>query len=193
MRKMLAALVAVLAMPLAAHASPSMAAPATVAGNSSPYYVTTRVGVYMPQSDDLDIFNNGFSTEVQAGRRFGPNLAAELGVGWFASSTDRILGNKMTISIVPLTATAKGILPFGNAEVYGLGGVGAYFGNAKLETTEGTFKDDETALGVHVGAGGQYALTSQLSVGLEGRYVMAELSDVSINGFLLNGGVAFHF
>ncbi|HET7755464.1 MAG TPA: porin family protein [Anaeromyxobacteraceae bacterium] len=193
MRKMLAALAAVVAMPLAAHAAPTVAAPGAFDASTSPYYVTAKVGAYLPNSDDLDGFNNGFSSEVQVGRRINPNLAAELGLGWFATSTDEVLGNKLTISVVPLTATAKGILPFGDAELYGLGGVGAYFGRAKLETTDGNISDTETSFGFHLGAGAQYALTSQLSVGLEGRYVIAELSDVSMNGFLLNGGVAFRF
>lgn len=192
MHKLLAALVAALAIPAAASASP-MAAPESLDAAASPWYVTTKLGVYMPQSDDLDLFNNGLSTEVQVGRRLNPNFAAELGVGWFSTSTDRILGDKMTLSLVPVTATAKGILPFGNAEVYGLGGVGAYFGKAKLETPEGDVSDSESAFGLHLGVGGDYAITKQLSVGVEGRYVLAEISDVSINGFLLNGGVAFRF
>jgi opacity protein-like surface antigen len=189
----LAALAAVLAMPLSTQASPTMATPVAVDSAASPYYVTTRVGLYMPQSDDLELFNNGIATEVQFGRRFTPNLAAELGLGWFNTSTDRVLGNKLAISVVPLTATAKGILPLGNAELYGLGGIGAYFGKAKFETSDGTFEDDESTLGLHLGVGGALAVTSQLSLGLEGRYVMAELSDVSMNGFILNGGVAFRF
>jgi opacity protein-like surface antigen len=193
MRKMLAVLAAVLAIPAAAHASPSMAAPQTLEATRSPWYVTTKLGVYMPQSDDLDGMNNGLSTEIQLGRRFNANFAAELGLGWFSTASDEILGNKLTISVVPLTATAKGILPFGNGELYGLGGVGAYFGTAKFESTEGDFSDDESSLGMHLGVGGQYALTSQLSVGLEGRYVIAKLSDVSMNGLLLNGGIAFRF
>jgi opacity protein-like surface antigen len=147
----------------------------------------------MPQSDDLELFNNGLSTEVQLGRRVHENFAAELGLGWFATSTDSVAGNKITLSMVPLTATAKGILPFGDAEVYGLGGVGAYFGKAKVETPEGDLSDSESAFGLHFGAGAEYAVTKQLSVGLEGRYLLAEIQDVSMNGFLLNGGLAFHF
>jgi opacity protein-like surface antigen len=192
MRKMLAALVAALSIPVAASASP-VAAPETLAAGASPWYVTTKLGVYMPQSDDLDLFNNGLSTEVQVGRRLHTNFAAELGVGWFSTSTDSIGGNKATLSMVPVTATAKGILPFGDAEVYGLGGIGAYFGKAKVETPEGDLSDSESAFGLHLGAGAEYALTSQLSVGLEGRYLIAEIQDVSMNGFLLNGGLAFHF
>ena len=191
---MLAALATVLAIPAAAYASsPSMAAPPMLEATSSPWYVTTKLGVYMPQSSDLDGFNNGLSTEVQVGQRFNANFAAELGLGWFSTASDEVFGNKLSISVVPLTATAKGILPFGQAELYGLGGIGAYFGKAKFESTEGDFSDSESSLGLHVGAGGQYAVTPQLSVALEGRYVIAELADVSMNGLLLNGGVVFRF
>jgi hypothetical protein len=41
--------------------------------------------------------------------------------------------------------------------------------------------------------GGEYALTKQLSLGLEARYLFAEISDVSMNGLVLNGALAFRF
>jgi len=195
MRKMLAALTAALAMPFAASASPSMAAPVADAPASTPYYVTTKVGMYSPQSDDMDElgFNNGLATEIQVGRRFNQNFAAELGVGWLASSTDEVLGMKAKLSSVPLTATAKGILPLGKAEVYGLGGLGAYFSKFEFESPEGDLSENDTSLGLHLGVGAQLALTSQLSLGLETRYLFAEFEDASINGFLLNGALAFRF
>jgi opacity protein-like surface antigen len=195
MRNVLAALAAVLAMPLAAYASPSMAQPSTVAPGSSPYYVTPKLGVYMPQSDDMDVvgFNNGLATEIQVGRRFNENFAAELGVGWLSSSTDETFGSKLSLSVVPVTATAKGILPFGKTELYGLGGVGAYFSKVELETSEGDLSDNDSSLGVHLGVGAQYAITSQLSLGIESRYLVAEVSEADMNGFILNGGMAFRF
>jgi len=192
MRQMLAALAAVLAMPLAAHASPTMTAAVT---DSSPYYVGTKVGMYVPQSDDMDVFgfNSGLNTEVQVGRRFNDNFAAELGLGWLSSSTDTVLGSKLTLSSVPLTATAKGILPLGKAELYGLGGLGAYFSEVDVKTPEGDVSDSDTSLGLHVGVGAQFALTQQLSLGVESRYMFAEVSEASIDGFLLNGALAFRF
>ena len=195
MRTFVTALVAALAIPMAASASPSMAAPVTVGDAASPYYVTPRIGVYMPQSDDMDAvgFNAGFATDVQVGRRFTENFAAELGVGWFSSSTDEEAGAQLSLSTVPVTATAKAILPLGQAEVYGLGGIGAYFSTVKLETPSGNVSDDDTSLGLHLGVGAEYAVTSKLSVGLESRYMIAEVSEASMNGFLLNGGVAFRF
>jgi opacity protein-like surface antigen len=191
MRQMLAALAAVLAMPLAAQASPTMDVP----GSSSPYYVTTKVGVYMPQSDDMDVigFNNGFASEVQVGRRLHPNFAAELGVGWLQSSTDDFAGSKLSMSAVPLTATAKGILPLGNAEVYGLGGLGAYFSKVKFESPEGDDSESDASLGIHLGVGAQFALTNQLSLGIESRYMIAQVEEADIDGFLLNGALAFRF
>ena len=74
MRKMLAVLAAVLAIPAAAHASQSMGSPQTLEATRSPWYVTTKLGVYMPQSDDLEGMNNGLSTEIQLGRRFNANF-----------------------------------------------------------------------------------------------------------------------
>jgi opacity protein-like surface antigen len=195
MRKMLAALAAVLAMPFAASASPSMAAPVADAPASSPYYVTTKVGMYSPQSDDMDEFgfNNGLATEIQVGRRFNDNFAAEFGIGWLSSSTDEVLGQKLTLSSVPLTATAKGILPLGKAEVYGLGGLGAYFSKVEIETPDFDDSESDTSLGFHLGVGAQFALTSQLSLGLESRYLIAQVSEGDMDGFLLNGALAFRF
>lgn len=189
MRQMLAALAAVLAMPLAAHASPTMTAAVT---DSSPYYVGTRVGMYVPQSDDMDAFDNGLNTEVQVGRRFNQNFALELGLGWMSSSADTGAG-EISVSSIPLTATAKGILPFGKAELYGLGGLGAYFSDFKVETPNGDVSDDDTSLGLHLGVGAQFALTQQLSLGVESRYMFAEAFDADIDGFLLNGALAFRF
>lgn len=194
MRKMLVALVAALAVPLAARAD-QVSSPlgTTFTSTASPYYATARVGMYVPTSDDMDGFNNGVATELQVGRRFHTNFAAEGGIGWFSSSTDSIMGAKATLSAVPVTVTAKGILPFGKAEVYGLGGIGAYFASVEVKTSSGNFSDDDTGFGLHLGAGGQYAVSQNVSLALEGRYMIAQVNDVNLDGFMLNGGVAFHF
>ena len=191
MNRMLDALVASLALPVAAQAASPVAPAMPAAQAQSPYYVTAKLGVYSPQSDDMDAvgFNNGLSTEVQVGRRIHENFAAELGLGYFGSSTDEVGGVKAKLSVIPLTATAKGILPFGQLELYGLGGAGLYV--SKVEV--GSLSDDDTSLGLHLGAGAQYAVTPQLSLGLETRYVIAEVNDGDINGLLVNGAVAFHF
>lgn len=192
MLNLLVALVAAVTVPVAASAEPpKLGTPS--ASDSSPYYASARVGLYAPQASDMKSFNNGLVTEMQFGRRLHENFAAEAGIGWFASSTDEVAGNKATLSVIPLTATAKGILPFGNAELYGLGGLGVYFSSIELKSALGKISDDDTSLGFHVGVGGQYALTQNLSLGVEGRYVIAKVNSANIDGLMVNGGVAFHF
>jgi opacity protein-like surface antigen len=192
MRNLLVALVVAVTVPVAASAEPlKLGTPVT---SDSSYYAAARVGLYAPQASDMKSFNNGLATEMQFGRRLHENFAAEAGIGWFTSSTDEVAGNKTTLSVIPLTATAKGILPLGNAELYGLGGLGVYFSNVELKSASlGKISDDDTSVGFHVGVGGQYALTQNLSLGVEGRYVIAKVNSANIDGLMVNGGVAFHF
>jgi opacity protein-like surface antigen len=193
MRNLLVTLLAALMIPAAASAEApkQLGTPAT--SGSSPYYAAVRAGMYMPQASDMKSFNSGIVTDLQFGHRLHENFAAEAGIGWFTSSTDEIGGAKATLSVVPLTATAKGILPFGKAELYGLGGLGVYFSKVELKSSVVNATDDDTSLGFHVGVGGQYAVTQSLSLGLEGRYVLAKVNSANIDGLMVNGGVAFHF
>jgi opacity protein-like surface antigen len=192
MRKTIATLLAVLAVPLAAHAAPK--APAAAPAMEAPYYMTAKLGAYVPTADDMDGFNTGLAADVVVGRRMSPNFALEAGLGWFQTSTDSVLGNKVELSAFPIALSAKGILPFGQLELYGLGGASLLV--ARLETKGdliGGVSDTETGFGLHMGVGAGYRLTRQLSLGVEGRYVVAEVNDLRMDGLMFNGGLSFNF
>ena len=46
-------------------------------------YVAGKMGVYSPQSNDLEGFDNGFNGEIAIGHYFSRNFAGEFGIGYF--------------------------------------------------------------------------------------------------------------
>ena len=99
----------------------------------SPFYFAFKPGVYSPRSSDLNGFDNGFNGEFAFGFQFHPNIAAELGFGWFytegekAVQTGSTVGQKhFDIDVWPLTLTLKAILPYEKWEFFGLAGGGIY-------------------------------------------------------------------
>ncbi|HSD18522.1 MAG TPA: outer membrane beta-barrel protein [Anaeromyxobacter sp.] len=181
-----------------------------------PYYVNARLGAYMPQDEDLDDagFGAGFAGEVAIGRRFTPMFAAELGVGHFRSSSDAItffdpdVGGDVSVdfdlAVTPIVATAKLLLPAGALEPYALAGAGVYLaemtGNATVGGMSASVSDKDNVFGFHLGAGAQIHVTPAASLGLELRYVIAnvEFSDFSdqslgLDGLQISGGATFRF
>ena len=105
-------------------------------------YIAVKPGMYSPQSSDLNGFNTGFNGEIVAGYRCNPNVAVEMGLGYFhTDSTLRASGqvfgvlysgsNNRTIDVFPLTLTFQGILPVGKWEFYGMGGLAAILCRAR--------------------------------------------------------------
>lgn len=104
-------------------------------------YLTLKPGIYSPQSNDLDDFDNNFNGEIAIGRRFNPNMALEMGLGYFntkaefaAAGPDFYLREKDSLDVVPLTLASKAIAPVNRFEFFGIGGIGAYYiyGDLKL-------------------------------------------------------------
>jgi len=97
----------------------------------SPFYAAIKLGVYSPQSSDLD--SAGFNGEFAFGYRFNRNIAAEFGIGYFntegkatAASATYTVREEFDINVVPLTLTLKAIFPYKRWEFFGLGGAGVY-------------------------------------------------------------------
>jgi len=146
-------------------------------------YLTFKGGVFVP-TDDLDDydFDNGFNTEVAYGHKFTPNAAFEAGLGLYVTKADYdgvVLGMTVreedTISVVPLTASVKGIIPAGIVEIYGGAGAGIYFATLRSELTiagsTDTFRDSDAVLGFHVMAGVNFNINRKFFFGLEGRRI----------------------
>jgi len=157
----------------------AVAAPAPPSSVPADVYAIVKVGGYAPQHEDLSAFGAGFDGEVAIGRRFTPNLALEAAAGWFRSTTN--VGNS-ALSIIPLTATGKVILPVEQLELYGLAGAGVYFASLSASSDTGSGSASGTAFGFHLGGGAALKVTPAASVGADLRYLFANPTFSGTNG-----------
>jgi outer membrane protein W len=166
-------------------------------------YIIAKGGIYSPTGglDDLN-FGTGFNGEVAWGHYFSPNLALEVGAGFFRSDDVRV---------VPLTATGKAIYPTGNWELFAGLGVGAYFTKFK-----GTFSypalgnisinDNDSVFGLNLGFGVNYNISEEFFLGIEGKYLLTTDAkfegsatggqvklETDLNGYIVTGVFGFRF
>jgi opacity protein-like surface antigen len=190
---------------IAAALAIALAATAARAQVDRPYYVGLRLGVFSPQHSDLDGYGSGFAAEVAVGSRFMPNLAGEVAVGNYRAgfdgpaydATGGVYTLKSTLSMTPITATAKLLLPLGPFEPYGLIGAGAYLASMDWDDGYSRLTSSSTTFGVHVGAGLGILFAPQATLGVEVRYVMASprLFDQTwgTDGLQITGAASFRF
>lgn len=155
-------------------------------------YITLKPGIYSPQSNSLKQFGTGFNGEIAFGHRYNPNFAVEMGIGYFNTeatlrSSDRISGirypfrEKDHLDVVPITMSAKLVLPADKWEFFVMEGIGAYIvsedtkisGTVNNWSGRASFKDTDTVFGFHLGLGFNYNITPKLFVGAEGKYLWA--------------------
>jgi opacity protein-like surface antigen len=159
-------------------------APDAAAGDG---YLLLKGGVYSPQADDVDNFDEGAAVELALGKFILPMVALELGGGYFESSN-----NGADLTVYPLTLAAKVRLPLPIVKPYAIAGGGAYF--AELETPGGGSVDD-TAFGYFAGVGIDFKVLFLL-VNLEAKYFRAQPDfgvDVDIDGMQATVGVGLEF
>ena len=113
---------------------------------------------------------------------------------------------EVDFDVVPVTVSAKALIPAGRVDPYGELGIGAYFTDFNVANNLNTFSGS-TTFGIHTGGGVNVNVTEKVFVGVEGRYVWANPSfgnqkiklnddEYALNGFKLNGfttTVAFGF
>ncbi|MGZ3648007.1 MAG: porin family protein [Syntrophales bacterium] len=172
-----------------------------------PYnYVVAKLGVYSPTSNDLDGFSTGFNGEFAFGHYFNPYFAIELGVGYAQTDGDVIVvfpgarfhGNEK-IEITPLTASLRLCYPVNRwVELYGIGGIGAYFVNDHIDiSNHGEISDSTTAFGGQLGGGINFNLTTNFFIGAECKYVWTTASlygaDVNLGGVRATGNFGVRF
>ena len=172
-----------------------------------PYnYVVAKLGVYSPTSNDLDGFSTGFNGEFAFGHYFNPYFAVELGVGYAKTDGDVIVvypgarfhGNEK-IEITPLTASLRLSYPVNRwVELYGIGGIGAYFVNDHIDiSNHGEISDNTTAFGGQLGGGINFNLTTNFFIGAECKYVWTTASlygaDVNLGGVRATGNFGVRF
>ena len=171
-------------------------------------YVVGKLGAYSPNSHDLSDFSSDFNSEVAFGHYLNPNVALELGVGYFQTdgnisihASDTFFG-KEKIEVTPLTFSLKLIQPLSpGIELYGIGGVDAYFVHDSIDASSSTsflhLNDDDTAFGAHLGGGIQFNLNRNVFLGGEFKYLWTKVhlygDDVNLDGYRFTGNIGFRF
>ena len=169
--------VALLSLLMLLVAVPAFAAP--------PNYFVLKGGIYSPGHEDLTAvangdFDIGFNGEVAFGHYFTPNIAVELGAGYLATSSPAAKAD-IDAWAIPILLSVKAVAPFPQGEIYALAGVGAYLVEGKHVASG--LKETDTAFGFQVGIGGNYSITPEMFIGLEGKYFWAKASFPTINVF----------
>jgi opacity protein-like surface antigen len=173
-----------------------------------PYnYVVAKLGIYSPTSNDLNGFSTGFNGELAFGHYLNPYFAIELGVGYAQTNGDVTVvypyGAKYPgsekIEITPLTASLRLSYPVNRwVELYGIGGIGAYFVNDHIDiSNHGEISDNTTAFGGQLGGGINFNLTTNFFIGAECKYVWTTASlygaDVNLGGVRATGNFGVRF
>ena len=181
---------------------------ATVFAAETSNYFALKAGAYFPNSGDLGGFNTGFNGQAALGHYFTPNIAAELGLGYFATSGtgsgefDGVPGTATgDLYAIPLTLALKAIYPIDKWEIYAIGGVGAYFCNVKVTYSGGSPSNSTTAFGGFLGGGVDYNFARNWFLGVEGTYLWSKpqftlnnvSGDVAIDGWTVTGNIGFRF
>jgi opacity protein-like surface antigen len=182
-------------------ASTAAVAQAQTAGSEN--YLMARLGMYQPTSDDMDYFdfNSGLAGDVVFGRYVHPNIAMEFGLGYFKSAMDDTDGD-VTMSVVPITMSARFLVPVGRAEPYGLIGVGVFRATYEEDSGFGSYDETANAFGLQLGGGVRFNISPNAFLGADLRYLVAEPEfdagdgtdvGIEIDGLLLNAAFGFRF
>ncbi len=193
------------------------------AAEAPPNYLVAKLGAYIPGSKTLGIsdapsgmkFKTAFDGELAYGRRLLPNLAVELGAGWFKTKSDSFdvtitEGEIVTtvsvdaeVEVIPVTLNAKGIYPIDQLDLYGLAGVGWYFAKAKIKDDTGDHSKNKSAFGFQLGLGAEYNFMPNIYAGVEARYFWAKpdfgsegdvaIGKVKIDGTQLPANIGYRF
>jgi opacity protein-like surface antigen len=164
-------------------------------------YVQLKVGGFFPQTSDLDDFDAGGNFEVGIGHRVAPGFAIEGNIGYFETkgtfNDPTIGGADETFKVVPLSLSLKGQAFFDRFEPYAEVGIGVYFIEDEINGIPGSDSEDDTQVGLHVGLGGNYNITPQVFLGVEGRYLWLRTDtfgvDVKLDGFFLTANLGYRF
>lgn len=177
--------------------------PFSAVGEDNTNYFKLKGGMYSPESDDLEDFDEGFAGEIAFGQYLHQNFALELGLGYLDTDGDVGFTADEDITIIPLTLSAKAIFPVGqNFQMFGLAGGGFYFADGELDISGGaSLDDDDSPLGAHLGLGIDYNITGRLSFGVEGKYfwTKADFKDAGIDfdsdldGLIVTAGLTYYF
>jgi hypothetical protein len=178
------------------------------------FYMAVKAGIYEPTGDldDAD-FDSDFNGEVAFGVYPIPNLALEVGIGYFEPEAsyrwlifDPVLGSANireddAVKVIPVTITAKGVFPAADIlEFYLGGGLGLYYadfdGKASVSGTllgtpiagTASFSDDDLVFGIHAVVGGIINITEALFLGMEGKFIWTDEAEADDDAVVSSGG-----
>ncbi len=151
-------------------------------------YAELRGGIYLPQKPPSVMggsYRTGIDLELAAGRAFFPFALGEIGVGFVRATAGEHRGfypgqfyPPMTASfwMVPITATAKLVLPGGSIEPYAFGGIGVYLIRFEKDPTNGLppVSERRSPVGFHAGLGASWRAAERIRVGLDARYTFVQ-------------------
>ncbi|MBJ6726585.1 outer membrane beta-barrel protein [Geomesophilobacter sediminis] len=152
-------------------------------------YIAVKGGSFFPngRSGSATSSENGFGNfslayngEVAVGIRPESYAAVELGVGYY--ETDASIADTAGVTrrydamAVPVTLTAKGILPYGRLEAFAGAGIGYWLSRLHFRriAADGTQDAERNlnagAFGYQLVAGADYRVTSRLDLGIEAKW-----------------------
>jgi outer membrane protein W len=173
-------------------------------------YFVMKGGRYSPRVNyDLGDFNagttshldmkTGVNAEIALGQYADPELALELGIGYFESSgAPAGEPGSGRLKAIPIVITAKGFVPLGPLQPYLEAGVGIYYTTLEVSGNTGGFSDQSnTTYGTHAGFGFNIDLGSKLFVGFEGRYLWVKPyfggQPVKLDGFSTSINLGYRY
>lgn len=183
--------------------------PLAAMGEGNSNYLTVKAGTYSPTGDldDSEVkFDTGFNGEIAIGHYYTPNFALEGGIGYFQSDSDTFIGFPADNEVwfIPLTITAKGIIPLEFGKLYGGIGIGVYYGEIGIKVFGLSDDDTDVVLGGHIVAGANFDISPTVFLGVEGKYTITDEAEVTLfdgllsiegdlDGLILTANLGFRF
>jgi opacity protein-like surface antigen len=161
-------------------------------------YVELKPGAYFPAGNlNDDGFDTVFTGGIAVGGYLNRNLAIEGEVGYFQTSSSQN-GIDNALSVLPVTASLKAVLPFRGGEFSLGGGIGVYFASVDTKVNGSSQDDSGAAFGGHGLVGLSIDITPTIFVGAEGRYIFTTKADLyntkeNMDGGIVSGVLGFRF
>ncbi len=158
-------------------------------GNSRLSNVDTGPGV--------SLSNSGLGLNLNAGYKFIPFFAAEIGYGKYADSTLKFLGTKVgDVSYYSYDAAAKALLPIGDTGAELFAKLGVAHINAKIEGSNNNLgvlvdNDSSSSNGYYFGLGADYSFMPAMAVNVQ--WQRAKGNDDTGNLDLYSLGISYLF
>lgn len=174
-------------------------------GESKLNYIALKFGAYLPQSDDMELFDNAFYGELGFGHYFDKNFAVEMGVGYTKpglSVSASGASASLDLTVIPITLGLRGSIPTGTFEPFATAGLGAYYVKADASANvpgyfSGSGSANDTVLGYYLGLGANFNLSPSAYLGIEGKYFWAKPSyegiDLNIDGINMTANIGYRF